>query len=155
MFNSRQMLSMNLLGEKTDATVLVKMLRGEQFGPAQALLELEAFAESWKKAAMTDFMASHGEGELSTELGKLPASQIEEILVKTDFMEVPPATQTVFLNEVAETDLRVLTFNNCAMLDDRILDRLIAFRNVQSIALAGCYQVCSQFFDAFNSTSSL
>ena len=35
MFNSRQMLSMNLLGMKTDAGVLLKMLKGEQYGPAQ------------------------------------------------------------------------------------------------------------------------
>jgi len=145
MFNSRQMLSMNLLGMKTDATVLVKMLRGEKFGPAQALIELEAFAESWKKSTMSDFMAEHGQGQLSTDLSKLPASQIEDILQKTDFMDVPPNTQSVFLNELTETDLRALTFQNCAMLDDRLLDRLVAFRNVQSIVLMGCYQVNLSF----------
>jgi hypothetical protein len=77
-----------LAGEKTDASVLVKMLRGEKFGPAQALEELEAFATSWKTGKLSDFMAEHGQGEMSPEIGKMPASVIEQILDTTDFMEV-------------------------------------------------------------------
>ena len=142
MFNSRQMLSMNLLGMKTDAGVLLKMLKGEQYGPVQALEELESFATQWKQAELEKFMTERG---LNPDLHLMPAHQIEDMMTTVDFQDVPTNTQQVLLNELRQKDMRRLDFTNCLILDDRFLESLIQFRNVTSIHLNGCLQINLSF----------
>lgn len=143
MFNSRQMLSMNLLGMKTDAGVLVKMLKGEQNGPVQALEELESFASQWKEAQLQKFMEI--QGAESADLARLPASQIEEILSQTNFQEIPVTTQLVLLEELKVKDLRRIEITNCVKLDDRLLEGLFQFRSLVSLKLYGCLQLQLSF----------
>lgn len=142
MFNSRQMLSMNLLGMKTDAGVLLKMLKGEQYGPVQALEELESFATQWKQAEIEKFMEDQG---LQTDLHLMPASQIEDAIASVDFQDVPSSTQQVLFSELRQKDLRKLCFTRSLVLDDRLLESLIQFRSVTMIKLDGCLQINLSF----------
>jgi Ran GTPase-activating protein (RanGAP) involved in mRNA processing and transport len=143
MFNSRQMLSMNLLGVKMDGTTLMRMLKGEEHGPTQALEELNTFASKWKAAAMQEFMELRGAD--TADISNLPASRIEEILSTTNFQDVPVTTQQILLDELKQKDLRRLELSNCVVLQDRMLEGLFAFQSLVSLKLFGCLQLQLSF----------
>lgn len=143
MFNSRQMLSMNLLGVKMDGASMMRMLKGEEHGPVQALAELNSFASQWKAAALQEFMENRGFD--MTSISTLPANQIEDILSSTNFQDVTVTTQQVLLEALTAKDLRRLEITNCIAMQDRILETMFEFRSLVSLKLFGCLQLNMSF----------
>jgi hypothetical protein len=143
MFNSRQMLSMNLLGVKMDGASMMRMLQGLEHGPIQALEELNSFASQWKAAALQEFMEARG-FDVAT-IANLPANQIEDILSSTNFQDISVTTQQVLLESMVSKDLRRLELSNCIALQDRVLESMFEFRSLVSLKLFGCLQLNMSF----------
>lgn len=85
------------------------------------------------------------QGVETGDLARLPASQIEDILSKTNFQEIPVTTQLVLLEELKVKDLRRIEITNCVKLDDRLLEGLFQFRSLVSLKLYGCLQLQLSF----------